>query len=156
LVGSMIRKLTSGAVAGRQPETVPGGPPAPIELGEVGLDAGRRRAGQAPPDASEQSILADGCALVQEMDKPLAAPAAILVPHIASLKQGSPLVGQVVLGRMLGAGEEPNSPPTHASPVLLSFNRVGISACCLAGQACRRACLSWCMQRAAPPARLLK
>lgn len=57
---------------------------------------------------SDSSLLrmstSPGCSLVSEMDKPLESPCVILVPRVAALKEGSKLVGPVVLGRLLGSG----------------------------------------------------
>ena len=51
---------------------------------------------------SSETAVAD---LVDAMDHPLTVPTAIVLPHVASLKAGSHLIGDVILGRFLGSGE---------------------------------------------------
>jgi hypothetical protein len=59
------------------------------------------------PSLSPQASVstdAEGCSLVEEMDRPLDSPCVIFVPNVQALSEGSKLVGQVKIGRLLGQG----------------------------------------------------
>ncbi|KAL4526906.1 hypothetical protein Ndes2526A_g01330 [Nannochloris sp. 'desiccata'] len=55
------------------------------------------------PQASVSSE-AEGCCLMAEMDRPLDSPCVIFVPNVQALREGSSLVGQIKIGRLLGQG----------------------------------------------------
>ena len=64
----------------------------------LGEQASATRFLQSMPDG-------EGCALAKEMDKPLDTPCVILIPgNVNALRENTPLVGPVIIGRLLGAG----------------------------------------------------
>lgn len=64
--------------------------------------AARTASGPSDDVSKSQEPRASSIACV--MDAPLQSPAAILVPHVGGMQQGSKLVGEVHVGRLLGSG----------------------------------------------------
>jgi len=59
------------------------------------------------PSLSAQASMhsdAEGCSLVNEMDRPLDSPCVIYVPNVQALREGSSLIGEVKIGRLIGQG----------------------------------------------------